>query len=106
MNDPGPPERVQRPGGCCGGPLDGKHALWADFVGSYEKVHGRNDYSKPIPGMYAHFRDEYRAFNTANRMATTFGRTSKRAGTKAVTAHVLFVHVDLLTAGSIPAGQR
>lgn len=77
---------------CIGGPLDGEFATNADFYGAYEKVPGtkRNDYSKPIEGMYAHLKHDYFDYNNATR-----GRL----------ANVVWIHKSLLPP-SIPASKR
>ena len=78
---------------CIGGPLDGEFATGADFHGGYEKVDGRNDYKKPIEGMYEHLKNEYHQFNNA-------GRAWNRTG-----SNVVWIHTSVLK-GSIPARER
>jgi hypothetical protein len=80
---------------CIGGPLDGEFATSGDFHGSYEKVPGtqRNDYSKPVEGMYAHLSDDYYQFNTA------YSYTMKRRNL----ARVVWLHVSMLRPSIAPS---
>ena len=63
---------------CIGGPLDGKHAVTADFYREFGKPEYR--YWNPA-GMYSHLSDQYHAYNNAG--------TSKFAS-------MVFIHVSLL----------
>jgi hypothetical protein len=79
---------------CIGGPLDGLYATDGDFHGSYEKVPGtkRNDYGKPVEGMYEHLKGEYTPYNIATRAMI---RGKERA-------NVVYVHDSLNRASVSP----
>ncbi len=81
---------------CIGGPLDGEFATGADFYGGYEKTDGRNDYKKPVAGMYAHMKDEYHQFNTAHRSGTTIRWKAEGGKIKRWECHVVWLHTSLL----------
>lgn len=79
---------------CYGGPLDGMNATDGDFHGYYEKVPGtkRNDYSKPIEGMYEHLSDDYVPFNIAHR-----------AWLRGATPNVVYMHRSILRDSVVPS---
>lgn len=83
---------------CIGGPLDGEFATDGDFHGYHEKMPGtqRNDYTKPIEGMYEHLRHEYVPYNISTR--------SHMRGKKG-RANVVYVH-DSINKFSIAARKR